>query len=67
MAQEDRVLKIMMKQLGMEESEELLTEWPTWPFTRLTPRQVHHLEMLYKKKQIQQKKQDIIDSEEAPF
>jgi hypothetical protein len=67
MAQEDQVLKIMMKQLGMEESEELLTEWPTWPFTRLTPRQVHHLDMLYKKKLKLDKTQDISNCEEAPF
>ena len=45
----------------------LYDEWPTWPFTRLTSKQLDHLE----RKRLKQEKVDkldrIINAEEAPF
>lgn len=36
-----------MKNLKLKPpKEEILTEWPTWPFTRLTPAQVHYFELM---------------------
>lgn len=67
MEQEDRVLKAMMKQLGMKENEEIITEWPTWPFTKLTPKQVHQYELYQKRKLKQEQDQAFEDAGEPPF
>lgn len=45
--------------------EEILTEWPTWPFTRLTPAQVAYFDLMEKKKAANSTNLDNI--EEAPF
>lgn len=42
-------------------------EWPTWPFTRLTPRQFEYLEAKRLKVERIKKFDDIINAEEAPF
>lgn len=66
MAQEDKILKAIMKSLRLRPPEEdIITEWPTWPFTRLTPGQVQYFDMMQKRKKAAPEQPD--DFEEAPF
>lgn len=45
----------------------LYEEWPTWPFTKLTQRQLDHLESKRLKQEKIDKFDRIINAEEAPF
>lgn len=46
-------------------SEEILTEWPTWPFTILTPSQVAYFDFMEANKSKKVKYNSNL--EEAPF
>jgi len=55
-----------MKSLKMKPpSEEIITEWPTWPFTKLTPQQVAYFEFMQENKGKVLKYNSNL--EEAPF
>jgi len=65
MEQDDQLLTI---QQNLTTSKHFLyEEWPTWPFTRLTPRQFDYLETKRLKKEKVDKLVRIINAEEAPF
>lgn len=46
-------------------SEDILTEWPMWPFTRLTPSQVAYFDFMEANKNKKPKYDSSI--EQAPF
>ncbi len=60
--QDDQLLSTIQQNLTTSEHF-YYEEWPTWPFTRLTPTQVRYLEIKMKKDH----RKEILNSEEAPF